>query len=74
MRLLFWTSLALIVGTYAGYPIALYFRANLWPKPIRKRTIFPHISIVIAVHNEEKTLSAKLHNLSALDYPAERLE
>src|SRR5882762_4941268 len=74
MKLLFWSSLLLISFAYAGYPICLYLRARFWPRPIRRANIFPRVTIVLAVHNEEKNLPGKLRNLAALDYPADRLE
>jgi len=74
MRTLFWVSVSLIMGAYAAYPIALYVRAQLWPRRIRLGKIFPQVSIVIAVHNEGNNLPSKLSNLSALDYPAHLLE
>ncbi len=74
MKLLFWSSLLLISFTYAGYPICVYLRARFWPHPIRRANIFPRVTIVLAVHNEEKNLPGKLRNLAALDYPADRLE
>ena len=52
----------------------LYFRAKFWPRPVRRASIFPRVTIVLAVHNEEKNLPGKLLNLAALDYPADRLE
>jgi biofilm PGA synthesis N-glycosyltransferase PgaC len=67
-------SAALIFFAYAGYPACLYFWARLWPRPTWRATIFPHITLVVAVHNEEKNLPRKLLNLAALDYPAELLE
>jgi cellulose synthase/poly-beta-1,6-N-acetylglucosamine synthase-like glycosyltransferase len=66
--------MSLIFFTYAGYPIYLYFRARYWPRPVRRESIFPKVTIVLAVHNEERDLSRKLDNLAALDYPADRLE
>jgi biofilm PGA synthesis N-glycosyltransferase PgaC len=74
MKLLFWSSLSLIFFAYAGYPICLYFRARFWPRPIQRSNIFPRVTIVLAVHNEEKNLPHKLRNLAALDYPSDRLE
>jgi biofilm PGA synthesis N-glycosyltransferase PgaC len=74
MKLSFWLSLSLVFFAYAGYPIWLYFRARLWPRPILRATIFPSVTIVLAVHNEARTLLAKFHNLAALDYPQDRLE
>jgi len=74
MKLLFWSSLGLIFVAYAGYPIWLYFRARFRPRPVRRASIFPRVTILLAVHNEQKYLRAKLHNLAALDYPADRAE
>ncbi len=74
MKLLFWASFAFIVFAYAGYPFLLYLRARLWPRPVRSAAICPEVTIVLAVRNEERHLSAKLLNLSTLNYPADRLE
>jgi biofilm PGA synthesis N-glycosyltransferase PgaC len=74
MKLLFWSSLSLIFVAYAGYPIVLYFRARLWPRPVRRASIFPHVSIILAVRNEEQNLPRKLRDLAALDYPEDRFE
>jgi len=73
MKLLFWLSLALIFVAYAGYPIWLYFRARFLTRPVRRASIFPSVTILLAVHNEEKYLPAKLHNLAALDYPPDHV-
>jgi biofilm PGA synthesis N-glycosyltransferase PgaC len=74
VKLLFWLSFSLIFFTYAGYPICVYFQARYWPRPVRRALILPHVTIVLAVHNEERDLLRKLDNLDALDYPADRLE
>src|ERR1700680_3032226 len=74
MKLLFLFSVLLILFAYAGYPICIYFRARFWPRPIRRAKIFPRLTIVMAVHNEEKYLPRKLRNLAALDYPSDSLE
>jgi cellulose synthase/poly-beta-1,6-N-acetylglucosamine synthase-like glycosyltransferase len=41
---------------------------------VRRKPIFPKISIVIAARNEGKYLKEKLHNLQQLDYPGELME
>ena len=74
MKVLFLFSASLILFAYAGYPICLFFRARFWPRPIRRAKIFPKVTIVMAVHNEEKYLPGKLCNLAALDYPSDCLE
>jgi cellulose synthase/poly-beta-1,6-N-acetylglucosamine synthase-like glycosyltransferase len=74
MKLLFWLSLSLVFLAYAGYPIWLYFRARFLPRPVRRASICPSVTILLAVHNEQKYLPAKLQNLAALDYPADQIE
>lgn len=74
MKLLFWLSALLIFLTYIGYPICTYFRARIWPRPVHRANIFPSVTIVLAAHNEEKSLPRKLRNLAVLDYPARCLE
>jgi biofilm PGA synthesis N-glycosyltransferase PgaC len=74
MKLVFWLSLLFIVLACAGYPIWLYFRAKLRSQPIRRENIYPYVTIVLAVRNEQNRLPAKLQNLAMLDYPAERVE
>ena len=74
MKLLFWSSAWLVLLTYVGYPICMYIRARFWPRPVQRASIFPKVTIVLAVRNEQKTLPRKLINLAGLDYPADRLE
>lgn len=74
MKLLFWFSIFLIFYTYLLYPIWLFLRVRLHPRRVCGKSIFPKISIVIAVRNEAKHLEEKLHNLQQLDYPGELIE
>jgi poly-beta-1,6-N-acetyl-D-glucosamine synthase len=74
MRILFWSSLTLIFLAYAGYPMYLYVRARFWPRRVHRASNSPTVSVVVAIHNEEKYLPAKLRNLAELDYPLDRLE
>src|SRR5438067_5284487 len=74
MKWLFWASLATILYTYAGYPAWLWLRARLRPRPVQRSPYFPFVSVVMVVHNEEKTLAPKLDNLSTLHYQKEKLE
>jgi biofilm PGA synthesis N-glycosyltransferase PgaC len=74
VKLLFWFSSFLVCFAYAGYPIWLYVRAWLRPRSILRATIFPRVTIVMAVRNEASVLPAKFHNLASLEYPQEQLE
>jgi glycosyltransferase involved in cell wall biosynthesis len=71
MRLLFWLSLAVILYTYAGYPLAIALLARLHPRqwqrvPWPAGTEAP-VSIVMAVHNGAAMLPAQIDHLLALD-------
>lgn len=74
MKWLFWISLVMIAYPYLGYPLWVYLRARFRGRPIRPARVFPSASIVLAVHNEERALPAKLRNLAALHYPKGLLE
>jgi biofilm PGA synthesis N-glycosyltransferase PgaC len=71
---LFWLSMSLILFTYVGYPICIYLWSRFRPRPVLRSSIFPEVTILMAVRNEEKFVRRKLDNLAALDYPADRLE
>ena len=78
MRLLFWIA-ALGVGyVYIGYPMLLVAWAAVRPRRIRRSPACwsdpPRISIVIAARNEAARLPARIENLMALYYPADRRE
>src|SRR6266566_726444 len=75
VRVFFWSSLALLVWTHAGYPLAARALARLRTRPVRTDASFlPTVAVVIAAYNEEAVIERRLENLRALDYPAEKLE
>jgi biofilm PGA synthesis N-glycosyltransferase PgaC len=74
MIILLWSSIALIAYTFAGYPALLALWARIRPRRWRSEAIAPSISIVISAWNEAATIAAKIANLLALDYPADRIE
>ncbi len=74
MKLLFWFSFATVIYTYVGYAVVLAIYALLFKRPHLIKPIIPAVSILIAAHNEETRLPAKLANLGSLEYPPERLQ
>ena len=74
MRVLFWFSFLTVGYAYFGYALLLAFYARIFRKPVAHGSATPSVSIITAAHNEENRLPAKLANLSALQYPSERLE
>lgn len=74
MEVVFWLSVAAVGYAYIGYPLLLTLISQLRPKPVRSKAWTPSVSVVIAAHNEERDLAAKLENTLALDYPKSHLE
>jgi poly-beta-1,6-N-acetyl-D-glucosamine synthase len=74
MKLVFWLCFAAVFYAYFGYALCLWFYARLHNRPFLRRQSTPGVSVLIAAHNEESRLAAKLANLSSLNYPTERLQ
>ena len=72
---IFWAALFLVVYTYLIYPVLLWLLAAGRKMPeYASPSEWPTVSLIIAAHNEETVLRAKLENALAMDYPAERLD
>jgi cellulose synthase/poly-beta-1,6-N-acetylglucosamine synthase-like glycosyltransferase len=73
-QVIFWAALALLFYAYIGYPVLMFVLSRLYALPFKKAEILPRISMVIAAHNEENDIEAKLENALALDYPPHLFE
>jgi cellulose synthase/poly-beta-1,6-N-acetylglucosamine synthase-like glycosyltransferase len=74
---LFWVMGGLILYTYAGYPLLLWLLAKLArraPPPELPDDQLPTATVLVAAHNEEAIIAAKLANGAALDYPPGKLD
>jgi cellulose synthase/poly-beta-1,6-N-acetylglucosamine synthase-like glycosyltransferase len=76
LEIFFWICLVLIAYPYAIYPVVLMalnrLRARRAPEPVEG--YLPTVTIILPVHNEGRRIAAKIRNLLALDYPAEKLQ
>jgi cellulose synthase/poly-beta-1,6-N-acetylglucosamine synthase-like glycosyltransferase len=76
MQYIFWISLILIVYTYFLYPVIL--KSLNWKRSTevtgKESMELPRVSVILSVYNESKVLQRKLDNLSALEYPAGKIE
>jgi cellulose synthase/poly-beta-1,6-N-acetylglucosamine synthase-like glycosyltransferase len=71
---IFLSALGLLAYTMAGYPALLWLLARRRPRPARRDpAAAPAVEAILVVHNEGGRIRAKLDNLLALDYPADRL-
>ncbi len=73
-RVLFWTAAAGLVYSYIVFPVIVFLRAALWPRPYGQADITPSVTVVIAARNEVRDISKKLESLRRQDYPRDRLE
>jgi cellulose synthase/poly-beta-1,6-N-acetylglucosamine synthase-like glycosyltransferase len=73
VALIFWSSLALIIYAYLGYPLILLILRPLLYRPVSKGVCKPGIDMIIPAYNEERVIAAKIRNSLALDYPREKL-
>ncbi len=76
LAIAFWASVGLLVYTYAGYPVVLWFLARLRGRdePSGDADDLPAVSLIVAAHDEEAVIERKVGDALALDYPRERLE
>lgn len=70
----FWCAACLMLYTYVGYPLWIYLRSRLHPRPLRQGPILPSVSIILAVHNGVELLRQKVDHLLSLEYPRDRME
>jgi cellulose synthase/poly-beta-1,6-N-acetylglucosamine synthase-like glycosyltransferase len=85
LEILFWLSAALIVWTQLGYAAALAVIARLFVSSARHSAVghsiggalageLPSLSLIVAAHDEQSVITAKVANVLELDYPRELLE
>lgn len=88
MLICFWACFAIVGYVYAGYPLLLWLGVfgqrrssqhgdGLVPSDARfvaADKALPFVSVIVAAHNEEAAIEAKIQNLLACNYPRDRLE
>jgi cellulose synthase/poly-beta-1,6-N-acetylglucosamine synthase-like glycosyltransferase len=67
-------SAAAVVWVYAGYPLLLAALSRIRPRPRQRRATRKAISVLVAAHNEEGVIEAKVGNVRATDYPQSLIE
>src|SRR6266567_6116709 len=65
----FFTSVAVLAYTYAGYPLLLAVWAKLAPRPVRRAAVEPGVAIVVVVHNGAAFIGRKIASCLGQDYP-----
>ncbi len=75
MEILFWASFGFLFYTYLGYPLMMVQWSRLRRKPlVTEEKIYPRVTVVIAVHNEQERIKARLENIFSQSYPQQKLD
>ena len=77
LAIAFWVSVGLLVYTHLGYPALLWALVRLRAAPEEVAELTdppPSVSLIVAAHDEEASISRWVRSALALDYPRERLE
>lgn len=69
-----WGSLACLGFVYLGYPAVLWVITTLRPRPVRRGSPTPSVTVVIAAYNEAEHVEATVRNKLASDYPEDLLD
>ncbi len=67
-------ALVLLAYTWIGYPALLLLLQRLFARPVARAPIHPHVTLILAVHNEQQGIDEKLRDCLNLKYPPGRIE
>ncbi len=76
-EIIFWVSAVAILQSYIFYPLTVSILSRLRKENDRVLTLqddLPFVSIIMAVHNEEKVISEKIQSIYNTGYPEDRFE
>jgi len=67
-------TIFLCISSYIFYPMIIWVLGKMLPIKVKKRDIYPDISIIMSAYNEEKNIEKKIKNTLALEYPKDKIE
>lgn len=77
---LFWIALLFFLHPYSTYPLSpvclKYFtrgKSRFRAEHLASWDSMPSVSVLVVAHNEQNAIRARLENLLAMDYPADRM-
>lgn len=76
VEIIFWLAVGLIAYAQIGYPLLIRVLAHVrGPRAGFPGVGYePTVSLIVACHNEERVIEAKLDNALGLEYPEDKLE
>ena len=73
-KVCFWLSLFLMVYPILIYPSVVWLLGLIRPRPVKRGSWLPSVTVLIPAHNEAQNIGATIKNKLEQDYPSERLE
>src|SRR5690349_14885179 len=73
-KICFWLSVFLIIYPSIIYPSLICLLALIRPRPLKRRSWLPSVTVLIPAHNEAQHIAATIQNKLEQDYPSDRLE
>ncbi|OEU51216.1 MAG: glycosyl transferase [Desulfobulbaceae bacterium S3730MH12] len=73
-KTIFFFSLFMIFYVYLGYPVLVFLIGMIRNKKVERGDYEPHVTLLIAAHNEDESIESTLKNKLSLDYPKDKLE
>jgi cellulose synthase/poly-beta-1,6-N-acetylglucosamine synthase-like glycosyltransferase len=74
MKTIYWAVLLVMLHTWAGYLLLLLIISHFKRPKATKQYIYPYVTVLLTVHNEEKLIENRIKNLLETDYPQDLLE
>lgn len=78
LEIIFWIGISIVVYSYIGYGLLLYFLVKIKKLFIAKQTFEPNfepeVTLVVPCFNEADYIEEKIKNSLALDYPKSKLK
>ena len=80
LEIIFWICIALVIYTYVGYGVLLYFLVRIkrlfagqsTPATVDEEKL-PEVTFLVCAYNEQDTVEMKIKNSRELDYPKDKL-
>ncbi len=76
LQVVLWLCVALVLYTYAVYPVVIWLCARLFGRRRAAQELddaaLPKMTLLVAAHNEAEVIAARLENALAVDYPREK--
>lgn len=74
MKIIFWTSIVLIIYPYLLYPLAVLILGRIWPRKVERAAYLPTVTVLIPAYNEVDCIAATIENKLDQGYPSEKLQ